>query len=355
MLEISRYITPLLHRFDCVIIPEMGGFVANYSPATLDRSKGVIYPPAKGIIFNKNLTKNDGLLTHEIASQMGIGYGHALEILNQFVSDISKTLRTGGRIEITGLGYIYLDAENNIQFLAHQTTNFLKESFGLAPVMAVPVKRVEVDRNSPKIADKVEKDEAELNTLTQEKEAIVIPITETVKKVKSNKRKYYWAAAVLLPILFYSYWIPFQTNVLVTGEFNLSDLNPFKKKSPAVYTNRHELNQVLTDTMKFYPNYEEELAILQEIKQVSESTSVVEPLITNEKHFHIIAGCFVNYDNAINQINELKANGIKAYLFGQADGFHRVAMGSFSTRGEAVLFLNDVRSNGQPNSWLLEE
>jgi len=72
-------------------------------------------------------------------------------------------------------------------------------------------------------------------------------------------------------------------------------------------------------------------------------------------HYHVIGGCFVNYENAVTQLEELNGNGNKAFLFGQAGGFHRVALGSFATKDQAIDFMNKARASGQPNCWLLEE
>ena len=62
MLEINQIIKELLQLHDCVIFPNLGGFVAQYSPANFDEKKSVLSPPHKQILFNKNLVNNDGLL-----------------------------------------------------------------------------------------------------------------------------------------------------------------------------------------------------------------------------------------------------------------------------------------------------
>ena len=55
MLEINHIIKELLQLHDCVIFPNLGGFVAQYSPANFDEKKSVFSPPHKQILFNKNL------------------------------------------------------------------------------------------------------------------------------------------------------------------------------------------------------------------------------------------------------------------------------------------------------------
>lgn len=379
MLDVSGYIALLLHRFDCVVIPGMGGFVANYSPAVLDRTRGVIYPPSKGIIFNKNLVKNDGLLVSEIAGQLEVPYHDALGRLTGFVEQCRYTLQTGGRVEINGLGYLYFDAEKNIQYLAHQTVNFLNDSFGLAPVMAVPVAKKLAVVKPAGIVEKVEKPVVQLRPEPKPAEAEkakpaaetsgarIVAIEEAVKTtVRKNKRKYYWAAAVLLPVLFYTYWIPFQTPYMVTGKFSAKYFNPFAKYDPALYQLRQDAATAET-TVNLPADEWETLYGDVPMKQprnnsfetgnapVNETTYVAKPVEQGGKHFHIIGGCFMSYENALTQLNELKQAGTSAFLFGQASGFHRVALGSYASRAEALEQLRQARAAGQPNAWLLEE
>jgi len=63
--EINQYIKELLLLNDCVIIPQFGGFVANYKPATIENNK--FFPPTKEVAFNNKLTSNDGLLINYIS------------------------------------------------------------------------------------------------------------------------------------------------------------------------------------------------------------------------------------------------------------------------------------------------
>ena len=75
---IEYYISELLFLHDCVIIPNFGGFVSNKQSAKLNRVNGVLSPPTKQILFNKNLTTNDGLLISHIANQEAISNKKAL-------------------------------------------------------------------------------------------------------------------------------------------------------------------------------------------------------------------------------------------------------------------------------------
>ncbi|MFN2430356.1 MAG: hypothetical protein ABR574_10085, partial [Cryomorphaceae bacterium] len=41
MAALDQYINELLYDYDCVILPQLGGFVTNYKPAQIDEAKGI--------------------------------------------------------------------------------------------------------------------------------------------------------------------------------------------------------------------------------------------------------------------------------------------------------------------------
>ncbi len=362
MISLSIYINDLLRQYDCVIIPGFGGFIANYSSSILNREKGIVYPPSKGIIFNKNLNRNDGLLANEIATRTNTEYAEVLSTLETLVIKAFVDLQKGGRIEFTGIGYLYFDNERNIQFLAHQTNNFLNSSYGLKPVQANPIKRKIVEtigKIEPLIVPIVKKEAEKIEEKTVLEEKIFPVKKEAPVKLKT---RYIAAAAVFIPILFYAYWIPFQTPALKSGHFELGYLNPFKEYPKPFYSARLndkvELLRVNSDSINASFNnddYSLNSGESQENLSIPESTYVQPTLDTEAKHFHIIVGCFLNPGNATTQISTLSDQGLKPYSLGFANGFHRVALGSYSTKTEAINALNDYRSKGQPNAWLLFE
>src|SRR5687767_11561254 len=116
MYPVTRHINRLLFEVDCVIVPGLGGFVANYNSALLNRTAGLIEPPSKGLIFNKNLIVNDGLLASAIAQTEKISYAEAGLLIEEFVYDARKLLQQGQRIEIPDVGFLYSDHEQNLRF-----------------------------------------------------------------------------------------------------------------------------------------------------------------------------------------------------------------------------------------------
>ena len=60
MIELAQHIEALLLENDCVIVPNFGGFVAHYAPATYVKEENLFLPPTRIIGFNSQLKLNDG-------------------------------------------------------------------------------------------------------------------------------------------------------------------------------------------------------------------------------------------------------------------------------------------------------
>jgi len=130
-LDFTIYIKELLVQHDCVILPGLGGFVANYKPAEFDPARNTASPPGKHILFNKNLVHNDGLLYAHISEASGYGYKDVQDMATSFFEGIRRDIKKGMKFEIDGLGYFYQDKEGQVQFTEESGSNFLLESYGL--------------------------------------------------------------------------------------------------------------------------------------------------------------------------------------------------------------------------------
>lgn len=136
MHKFIEYISDLLFLHDCVIIPDFGGFICNYKSAYIDENTGLICPPSKDILFNRNLTHNDGLLVSWIACKENISYEKATTQLTLFCEDLKIRLNQKQRIAFGDIGVFFTDRRFNIIFEASKN-NFFAETYGMEPV-AIP-------------------------------------------------------------------------------------------------------------------------------------------------------------------------------------------------------------------------
>ncbi len=354
MIKVDKHISDLLYKHDCVIVPDLGGFVANYASAKIHPTQHTFIPPSKKIVFNKNLKNNDGLLANHVACVEKISYTGALKYINQFTSTTNSQLKQGAKVLIDDVGTLYFDTERNLQFEAGNT-NYLLDAFGLAQFQSPAIKR-------DNIGKRIEKEFKDRGAIPSGK-----------KKIKI---KYYVAIAIILPLIFGMIWIPLQTDLL--KKISYSGLNPFssnetKKNIVPENTKTKSIkiepvpSSTMNDTLKYSKlnltgsdSTQPVTAKLLENKNVgivkADSTSVSVASVNNmsDFKFHIIAGCFQIEENANNFVASLQNQNVPASIIGNRNGLFIVSAGDYATRNEASEGLMQLRKS-QPEAWLLKK
>ena len=116
MIELSRHIETLLLENDCVIVPDFGGFVAHYNPATYIEEENIFLPPTRTIGFNSQLKMNDGLLVQSYMAVYGTNFPDATRMVNKEVQNLVACLHENGKVELPNIG--------EISYTVHGTCNF---------------------------------------------------------------------------------------------------------------------------------------------------------------------------------------------------------------------------------------
>jgi hypothetical protein len=367
MLTTNTLIGELLLRHNCVIVPEFGGFVARQTSAVIDYASGTMQPPRKSLLFNRQLINNDGLLVAELARTNEISFDEALRMVQGTVAEWNDKLNRGERITIDRVGFIFHDREKNLCFEQDRFFNLLLESYGLGSVHFIAKEDVERVKEGAKIRtldpalaeEKVEDGELEGAEIIQHPAA------------SGNRKmwKYVAAAACILPIAFYSIWIPTRTDVIQSGVLSISDFNPFHEKHDAQYTQKSEnytltlsdVEQSLEDQIDASPEMEiftvqldENLVIPVKVERVVEPTAVI-PSVDQQVSvgaFDCVVGCFSSQSNAQNMISSLRARGFEARQVDISNGLYRISAGSASTEEQARQLVANVNSQGF-NGWIL--
>lgn len=397
MKHIEQAIGDLLLRHNCVIVPAFGGFVAEQLSAKIDYDKGIMLPPRKALLFNKQLVSNDGLLINELAARASVSFDEANKELAGVVSGWNHRLKSGERIELDRVGILFLDSEHNLRFEQDRFFNLLLASFGMDQVHFVTQKevneiKVEAIAISRSIIEPVlvetEKEPIVLKPLAQptvvpvesnEKATKIIPIAESQRK--SRKWKYV-AAACFLPIAFYSIWIPVRTDVLQSGLLSIKDFNPFYQSvegnyaptgftvDPAFERNTEPTleEQIANldnpkDVMTY--RYTEDTYVFVNIADAVQTTSdeqVISYEVNNEptptpviapNSMNYIVGCFGSEENAKNLVAKLKSEGLNAFILDVQGGLHRVSAGAALSNES----MNEIRSKSDGlgfQGWILK-
>lgn len=350
-MELASHIKELLLEHDCVIVPDFGGFVCNYKGSMLDSNSNRIVPAAKELSFNSNLKTNDGLLASWMQQVDGISYADAVTAIRQEIISWKSMMDKNGRLQIDGVGILYLDSNKRWRFKADSNSFLNLHSYGLPDLVLEPV-LVKV-RQEEKIIP-IEKGAEEAEVKVEERK-------------KSNAYKWAIAAACMLPIAFYSYWIPAKTNALDRGYVTVADFNPFSSKSESRSSLEYSARNNNVDA-----SHKLEIDNNNEIKSLSLETdgSVVEipvkglgtknqeadvEVITSiTGSYHIIAGCFSKSENAISQVSYFKAQGYNSYVLDTVGGLQRVCVQSFVNKDEAAGVKRLLSEKGN-STWILKK
>jgi hypothetical protein len=379
MLTVEGIIGDLLLQHNCVIVPAFGGFVTQRVGAQLDVVNGTMTPPRKAILFNRQLINNDGLLISSFAHHNNVSYNEAQAAILEAITQWHSGLKQGQRISIDRVGFLYFDQERNLCFEQDRFYNLLMESYGLGAIHFVSAADVEAKTSHTAIQELVK--EALLTepivdfipsqiepvaVETSSDEAPVIPIDRLKKPVRVWR---YVAAAALLPVVFYSFWIPMKTDVLESGILSVNDFNPFHKTSPAHYkpsaqsytnngtTSQDQLENIPEDISVFSFSVDDDWYIPVRVRQTTQATSTndnpaTEPVVSApvaKSGSHIIVGCFSNISNANNLVKDLRAKGFDAQVL-NGRGLIRVSAGD----GAQFTELNPKLKAEGLNGWVLQ-
>ena len=374
MATIEDLIGELLLKQNCVIIPSFGGFVSKKVPARIDYDSMRIFPPSKELLFNKQLINNDGLLINEYSSANNISFDLASFEVKSKVKEWQEKLSKKQRIEIKRVGNLYINSEEKICFEQDRFFNLLLESYGLESIkfFIEEEAKVEVfkdDETSPIPIFSIE----ESNSKSNEKEEKDDRVINIDTNQKSNKKAWkYIAAACLLPIAFYSFWIPTQTQVIESGMISFNDFNPFYKSTAPSYQRQEivfneqdileqglleeKTKEISNEIDVYHYNYDTEISIPvlleKESLKVTSSTSS-EANIDRTKEMYFIVGCFRNESNAVNLVSKLKSLGMEGMIVDVHNGLSRVSAGSSSSKEEILKIRKKSKGLGF-KGWVLK-
>jgi hypothetical protein len=139
-MNLADHLRPLLRDHDCVIIPDFGGLVAEYTPARVQPGgRHVLSPPTRQVAFNQALTRNDGLLVDALRQHLNLPAAEAREALRQAVATLHRDLQTQQRTELPGIGVFRQVAGRGLQFEYTGTDNLFTAAFGLPELTVHPI------------------------------------------------------------------------------------------------------------------------------------------------------------------------------------------------------------------------
>jgi len=320
---VEHYIADLLYRYNCVVVPEFGAFLAQTQSAQINETTNVIYPPSKSISFNEQVSSNDGLLISHIAQAENSSYETILQKVIETSKDWKTRIGNGKRIELKNIGDLWANADGIICFAPIEKVNFLTSSFGLSSLISLPVTRETLKEEIVELEER-------------------IPLTFTPeKREESYLRPYLKYAAVFLLAL---------STTLTGYHFINQGLNnqQLAKEDAREQVSKHIQEATFFDTSPL------ELPTLS-LKVSNEKVKKMESKVAvAERVHHIVAGAFRFKRNANKKMRQLKRRGFEpSYIGTNRHGLHMVAYASYANTTNALEALKTIKRTQSRDAWLL--
>ena len=337
-MKMETYISDLLYRHDCVIIPGLGGIITNYRSAQIHPVSHTIRPPSKSIRFNVNLQEDDGLLANYVSSCESISFASAQSKIERFVFSIQNDLEHKKEARLSKIGILSVDLNGILSFEPDLKVNYLPDAFGLeaiqSPAILKKSKGIDVSKQ----------------------------IYRGARSIQTQKTSFNWkVAAVLIPLIGLSTYISFQQEAIGDKYANYAYLNPFKEKPAAVYVPRAIEAKEKTIELKETKITDVPETVIETVKvntEVKAKKTIPAPSVKTtlvSKPFHLVAGCFSSEHNATKFVAQLKTEGFEASVIGQnKNGLFRVAFQSYVSRELAVSEMKKLKDSGK-STWLLKK
>lgn len=132
MIELERHIEILLLSNDCVIVPDLGGFMAHHIDAHYDDEDMMFLPPQRTLGFNPQLKLNDSLLAQSYIEAYDISYPEAVRRIEGEVSELKQHLENEGYYELNDLGVLSVNEEGRLEFEPCEAGILTPELYGLS-------------------------------------------------------------------------------------------------------------------------------------------------------------------------------------------------------------------------------
>ena len=368
VIELERHIEILLLSNDCVIVPNLGGFVAHNIEARYEEQEQLFLPPLRTLGFNPQLTINDSLLVQSYIEAYDISYPVALQRIEGEVEELKQHLQNEGSYELNDIGILALNDDGNYVFTPCEAGILTPSLYGLS---SVEMTRLDAQSQSADIPATA-KDESihahiiDMSSLTPETEQDADDLDEA-EEADVVRIKYTWIrntvaiAAILLAAFILvlpsgktemmTRTISNINNGLFFGMMTEKDTNASKISISKIEERgaRSENTQKADSQDKSVADLQDKSVADLQDKSVADSAVVTSTngnltphptLHTPQKQFCIVLASYVSMRNANAFIERLQKQGYDQAEIFERNNIRRVIYGHYASENDAY---NDLR------------
>ena len=363
VIELERHIEILLLDNDCVIVPDLGGFMAHYSEAHYDDSDQMFLPPSRTLGFNPALKMNDSLLAQSYIEAYDISYPEALKRIEDEVNELRQHIENEGYYELNDIGVLRVNEYGSYEFEPCEAGILTPALYGLSSVEIDPLESiapafVETKTRPVKI-------ETATDSETKEEKAREVKMTSPLFDEDDNDDKVHIRVSVLRNIaaaaiaIFAFFLISTPLNNGSHKEMSMLNMNTETLTRILPKTTVQGVAEVKGITAKELNKKEEKAIQKSEVEnQEASSSSVsenqeVKPEEQNIPYYTIVLASHVSKKNAAAYVEKLHKAGFNEAQVYSGRSTTRVIFNQYKSEAEAYGALHEMREYTEFNdAWV---
>ena len=342
VIKLGRHIEILLLSNDCVIVPDLGGFMAHHVDARYDEEEQTFLPPLRTLGFNPQLKINDSLLALSYVEAYDISYPEAMQCIEDEVNELKMHLQNEGSYELNDIGTLTLNEDGNYVFSPCEAGILTPTLYGLGSF--------EMPRLKPAVVEVKQEEPAEETAKMIGLERFNPTKVEETDDEDCIRIKYSWirntVAVAAVFIAFFLAAVPTgKTEMMTRTISNINNSLLFGMMSKDTNTSKIEIKK--SDISKA-PIKVDTILKKDTAKIVSEAKSD-----SVRSGFCIVLASHVTKKNSEIYIGMLKEKGLDSAEVYMHKNIRRIICGNFKTHEEASQALEDIHKfKGLEEAWV---
>lgn len=341
-MKLPSVIKEILLTSGSLVVPGLGKFFTKHLPAEIDRSRNVLLPPGKTVVFDEALIIDDGKLSDYLQKKYTLNEKVAAQIIVGFVDSVKKELEEKKTATIEGIGILKVH-ENNISLQPDALEDLMNE---VLPSIEIP----ESIKKEPPAAERA---------------IITTPPVKTAEPVKRSFRV--WIPVTIIALVAALAAALYFTGI---GKAILQDIAFNKKENIAESNNNNKivfgkpptetdsLQQDISRQLDERTTKENALSYKQEGSEQSDIQPPESLILENQSDpfsagpYHVIAGSFHVPGNAERYKSKLEKQGFHPVIMPDINSFYMVSLGSYQSLEQAKVALTEFSSKFDIQLWI---
>lgn len=339
VIELERHIEILLLNNDCVIVPDLGGFMTHHCEAHFDDEDCLFLPPLRTLGFNPQLKMNDSLLAQSYIEAYDISYPEAIRRIEAEVAELKQHLNTEGYYEMNDLGMLSVNEEGKLEFEPCEAGILTPALYGLSSFEMTPLheakptaklsdsNKVIEERSADDVAEETEIEEALIIRMSWVRNAVAVAAAlvaffMVAPHVDNSEQTKVSMSQMNLPIIIKD------TSVNFTTKLDTQSIKEDLSKEDTTAINSTNVAPAEEELTAAAPQ------VAQELQQLQPSAV-----------YCIVVASQVSQRNAEAFVKELQQKGIEDVRVYVHNNIRRVICGSYTTEAEAYRQLQNVHQH----------